>query len=163
MINKIHWSRIDDGDEGISYYSIDWTGCPSYLVKRHCQAFKIEQTAGIIVNRHINGYQPIDEVIRTTRIDLEKFFTKCQWIAGWLIFVPSVWFFSTKVGAFEIMDIIAILLASSIVSGIGGIIGGGFAGIIINLVQSSLQERKDKIKSKHNEVERFITECRNSK
>lgn len=161
MIQKIHWSNMDDGDEGISYYSIDWTGCPSYLVKHHCQAFKIDKPAGIIVNRYINGYQPIDEVIRTTQADLEKFFNKCQWITGWIIFVPSVWFFSTKVSAFAIPDIIAILLASTIVSIIGGIIGGGTIGIIINLVKSSLQERKDKIKAKNNEVERFITECRN--
>ncbi|EPS3066262.1 hypothetical protein ACVDNN_000057 [Shigella sonnei] len=152
---------MDDGDEGISYYSIDWTGCPSYLVKRHCQTFKIDQPAGIIVNRYINGYQPIDEVIRTTQAELEKFFNKCQWITGWIIFVPSVWFFSTKVSAFAIPDIIAILLASTIVSIIGGIIGGDTIGIIINLVKSSLQERKDKIKAKNNEVERFITECRN--
>ncbi|QHR68188.1 putative membrane protein [Escherichia phage moha] len=157
MINN----NIDDGDEGISYYSVDWTGCPSYLVKHHCQAFKIDKPAGIIVNRYINGYQPIDEVIRTTQAELEKFFNKCQWITGWIIFVPSVWFFSTKVSAFAILDIIAILLASTIVSIIGGIIGGGTVGIIINLVKSSLQERKDKIKAKNNEVERFITECRN--
>ncbi|AAP76033.1 e.2 conserved hypothetical, predicted membrane protein [Escherichia phage RB69] len=161
MIQKIHWSNMDGGDEGISYYSVDWTGCPSYLVKHHCQAFKIDKPAGIIVNRYINGYQPIDEVIRTTQAELEKFFNKCQWITGWIIFVPSVWFFSTKVSAFAVPDIIAILLASTIVSIIGGIIGGGTVGIIINLVKSSLQERKDKIKAKNNEVERFITECRN--
>lgn len=130
-------------------------------MKRICQEFKIDQPAGIIVNRYINGYQPIDEVIRTTQAELEKFFNKCQWITGWIIFVPSVWFFSTKVSAFAIPDIIAILLASTIVSIIGGIIGGGTIGIIINLVKSSLQERKDKIKAKNNEVERFITECRN--
>lgn len=70
-------------------------------------------------------------------------------------------FFSTKVSSFSFVDIIAILLASTIVSIIGGIIGGGTAAIIINLVKSSLQERKDKIKAKNNEVERFITECRN--
>ncbi|XAO15497.1 hypothetical protein [Escherichia phage FL31] len=130
-------------------------------MKHICQEFKINQPAGIIVNRYINGYQPIDEVIRTTQAELEKFFNKCQWITGWIIFVPSVWFFSTKVSAFAILDIIAILLASTIVSIIGGIIGGGTVGIIINLVKSSLQERKDKIKAKNNEVERFITECRN--
>ena len=130
-------------------------------MKHICQEFKIDQPAGIIVNRYINGYQPIDEVIRTTQAELEKFFNKCQWITGWIIFVPSVWFFSTKVSAFAVLDIIAILLASTIVSIIGGIIGGGTIGIIINLVKSSLQERKDKIKAKNNEVERFITECRN--
>lgn len=130
-------------------------------MKHICQEFKIDQPAGIIVNRYINGYQPIDEVIRTTQAELEKFFNKCQWITGWIIFVPSVWFFSTKVSAFAVLDIIAILLASTIVSIIGGIIGGGTVGIIINLVKSSLQERKDKIKAKNNEVERFITECRN--
>lgn len=113
------------------------------------------------MNRYINGYQPIDEVIRTTQAELEKFFNKCQWITGWIIFVPSVWFFSTKVSAFAVLDIIAILLASTIVSIIGGIIGGGTVGIIINLIKSSLQEHKDKIKAKNNEVERFITECRN--
>ncbi|XAO14235.1 hypothetical protein [Escherichia phage JM10] len=161
MIQKIHWSNMGDGDEGISYYSVDWTGCPSYLVKHHCQAFKIDKPAGIIVNRYINGYQPIDEVIRTTQAELEKFFNKCQWITGWIIFVPSVWFFSTKVSAFAVLDIIAILLSSTIVSIIGGIIGGGTVGIIINLIKSSLQEHKDKIKAKNNEVERFITECRN--
>ncbi|WPK33811.1 hypothetical protein [Escherichia phage AV109] len=37
MINN----NIDDGNEGISYYSVDWTGCPSYLVKHICQEFKI--------------------------------------------------------------------------------------------------------------------------
>lgn len=130
-------------------------------MKHICQEFKIDQPAGIIMNRYINGYQPIDEVIRTTQAELEKFFNKCQWITGWIIFVPSVWFFSTKVSAFAVPDIIAILLASTIVSIIGGIIGGGTVGIIINLVKSSLQERKDKIKAKNNEVERFITECRN--
>ena len=78
MINKTYWSNIDDGNEGISYYSVDWTSCPSYLVKRICQEFKIDQPAGIIVNRYINGYQPIDEVIRTTQAELEKFFNKCQ-------------------------------------------------------------------------------------
>ncbi|AYD79333.1 membrane protein [Shigella phage phi25-307] len=130
-------------------------------MKHICQEFKIDQPAGIIVNRYINGYQPIDEVIRTTQAELERFFNKCQWITGWIIFVPSIWFFSTKVSAFAVLDIIAILLASTIVSIIGGIIGGGTVGIIINLVKSSLQERKDKIKAKNNEVERFITECRN--
>ena len=159
---KFIWNSLwKAGNEGISYYSVDWTGRPSYLVKHICQEFKIDQSAGIIVNRYINGYQPIDEVIRTTQAELEKFFNKCQWITGWIIFVPSVWFFSTKVSAFAVPDIIAILLASTIVSIIGGIIGGGTIGIIINLVKSSLQERKDKIKAKNNEVERFITECRN--
>lgn len=161
MINKTYWSNIDDGNEGISYYSVGWTGCPSYLVKHICQEFKIDQPAGIIVNRYINGYQPIDEVIRTTQAELEKFFNKCQWITGWIIFVPSIWFFSTKVSSFGFVDIIAILLASIIISVVGGIIGGGTAAIIINLIKSSLQEHKDKIKAKNNEVERFITECRN--
>ncbi|WPK35641.1 hypothetical protein [Escherichia phage AV116] len=59
--------------------------------------------------------------------------------------------------SFGFVDIIAILLTSTIVSIIGGIIGGGTVAIIINLIKSSLQEHKDK----NNEVERFITECRN--
>ena len=63
--------------------------------------------------------------------------------------------------SFGFVDIIAILLASIIISVVGGIIGGGTAAIIINLIKSSLQEHKDKIKAKNNEVERFITECRN--
>lgn len=69
--------------------------------------------------------------------------------------------FSTKVSSFGFVDIIAILLASIIISVVGGIIGGGTAAIIINLIKSSLQEHKDKIKAKNNEVERFIAECRN--
>ncbi|AKU42777.1 hypothetical protein QL01_120 [Escherichia phage QL01] len=57
MIIKKSWRNIDDGDEGISASTIDWSGCTAEMKQLLIEEYKM----GYIVN----GWQPVKKITRT--------------------------------------------------------------------------------------------------
>nr|CAI9865918.1 membrane protein [Escherichia phage UP19] len=163
MIIKKSWRNIDDGDEGISASTIDWSGCTAEMKQLLIEEYKM----GYIVN----GWQPEphkeqtpDPLIcyskkygfRTWSDEYDKLVSSRFYVWMGILFFPLLGFFLTTDN-----DLPISVFASAMSAAILGLIASFLWTAVIEVPFriSKVKKVYDDI-TKKNALNSFIEECR---
>ncbi len=163
MIIKKSWRNIDDGDEGISASTIDWSGCTAEMKQLLIEEYKM----GYIVN----GWQPEphkeqtpDPLIcyskkygfRTWSDEYDKLVSSRFYVWMGILFFPLLGFFLTTDN-----DLPISVFASAMSAAILGLIASFLWTAVIEVPFriSKVKKVYDDI-TKKNTLNSFIEECR---
>ncbi|AWD92084.1 membrane protein [Enterobacteria phage vB_EcoM_IME341] len=163
MIIKKSWRNLDDGDEGISASTIDWSGCTAEMKQLLIEEYKM----GYIVN----GWQPEphkeqtpDPLIcyskkygfRAWSDEYDKLVSSRFYVWMGILFFPLLWFFLTTDN-----DLPICVFASAMSAAISGLIASFLWTSVIEVPFriSKVKKVYDDI-SKKNTLNSFIEECR---
>ncbi|UNI73053.1 hypothetical protein [Escherichia phage CLB_P2] len=163
MIIKKSWRNIDDGDEGISASTVDWSGCTAEMKQLLIEEYKM----GYI----INGWQPEphkeqtpDPLIcyskkygfRTWSDEYDKLVSSRFYVWMGILFFPLLGFFLTTDN-----DLPITLFASAMSAAILGLIASFLWTAVVEVPFriSKVKKVYDDI-TKKNTLNSFIEECR---
>lgn len=163
MIIKKSWRNIDDGDEGISASTVDWSGCTAEMKQILIEEYKM----GYIVN----GWQPEphkeqtpDPLIcyskkygfRTWSDEYDKLVSSRFYVWMGILFFPLLGFFLTTDN-----DLPITVFASAMSAAILGLIASFLWTAVIEVPFriSKVKKVYDDI-TKKNTLNSFIEECR---
>lgn len=146
MIEKTHWTQLDDCNKGSFYHQIDWSGCwqdnQQLLIKEY----------GIQFTEHYK----LDWSPKMARRDDGKIIDRCQFISGIIIYILLM----TGMYILEGVVGLALFLPMIMVAGVLGLIIGGVAGfIIVTFLDSRAAKKRAKVNAK-NDFENWIEGCR---